>query len=156
MTLSAHKQSSTVDRCQNQLAKCPNSSWRPHSSQCHSHVRTKWQECPNSTSYSQVGRLSGAQQWACPILELVTSSPMHVPIPLRRSVGWQLVPTGKKQGGSSKQMVLTAARHVPETPFSKPASHEQRAHMLLSWPWETQESQVSSKHKSCNSQPHVG
>ena len=163
---------------QNQLAKCPNDAQCPqavlnsrqvseplgkmpkwhlvptHSSQYHAHIRTKWQECPNSTSYSQMGRLPSTHQWTYPILELVTSSPVHVSIPPMKSVGWQLVPTGEKQGGSSKQMVLAAARKVPQIPFSEPASHEQQAH-TLSWPWETQESQVS-KHTSCSSQPHAG
>ena len=102
-----------------------------------------------------MGRLPGTHLWTYPILELVTSSPMHVSIPTRKSVGWQLVPMGEKQGGSSKQMVLAAAGNIPQIPFSEPASHEQQAH-TLSWPWETQESQVSSKHKSCSSQPHAG
>ena len=126
-----------------------------HSSQCHAYIRTKWQECPNSTSYSQMGRLPSAHQWTYPILELVTSSPMHVSIPPRKSVGWQLVPTGEKQGGSSKQMVLAASRNVPQIPFSEPASQKQQAH-TLSWPWETQESQVSSSTRAAAVSPKLG
>ena len=73
------------------------------------------------------------------VLQLVQK---HLSIPTRKSVGWQLVPMGETQGGSSKQMVLAAAGNIPQIPFSEPASHEQQAH-TLSWPWETQESQVS-------------
>ena len=40
---------------------------------------------------------------------------------------------GEKQGGSSKQMVLAAAKNVPQIPYPGLASHEQQAN-TLSWP----------------------
>ena len=85
----------------------------------------------------------------------ICHTPMHVSIPPRKSVGWQLVPTGEKQGGSSKQMVLAASRNVPQILFSEPASQKQQAH-TLSWPWETQESQVSSSTRAAAVSPKLG
>ena len=40
---------------------------------------------------------------------------------------------GEKQGGSSKQMVLAAAKNIPQIPYLGLASHEQQAN-TLSWP----------------------
>lgn len=61
--LSAHKQSSTVDRCQNQLARCPNSTWCAHTVLNVMHISRpngknpqrvlhihKWEGCPRPTS----------------------------------------------------------------------------------------------------------
>ena len=63
MILSAHRQSSTVDRCQNQLARCPNSTWCSHTVLNVTHISEpngknaqialhthKWEGCPAHTS----------------------------------------------------------------------------------------------------------
>ena len=74
MTLSAHKRSSTLDTCQNQLAKCPNSTLcsqmvlngrqtsEPISKMPKQHFMLKREVCP------------GAHRWTYLILELVSSS----------------------------------------------------------------------------------
>ena len=58
MTLSSHKWSSRVGKCHNQLASMPQKHFiLINGPQWQTDIRTNWQKHPNSSQYSQMGRL---------------------------------------------------------------------------------------------------
>ena len=127
MTFSSHKWSSRVGRCHNQLARMPKEHFMLiDGPQWQTDMRTNWQKHPNSSQYSEMGRL-----------------PMCTPVDLPGLGAHQLVPSASFY--STKEKLAASAEQgrnredpqnkwfwqllgtSPQIPYSGLASHEKQA-----------------------------